>query len=91
MRSSSRTLTHASCQCISFLLGSCGFEEGAVRSKKLGDTVGRGKAQLEQALFLPISGLIPLNLGMQVECKRKSNTSLSDGALGTTPQMFSIM
>ena len=60
-------------------------------SKKLGETVGRGKAQLEQALFLPISGLIPMNLGMQVECKRKSNTSLSDAALGTTPQMFSIM
>ena len=60
-------------------------------SKKLGETVGRGKTQLEQALFLPISGLIPMNLGMQVECKRKSNTSLSDAALGTTPQMFSIM
>ena len=60
-------------------------------SKKLRETAGRGKAQLEQALFLSISGLIPMNLGMQMECKRKSNTSLSDAALGTTPQMFSIM
>ena len=60
-------------------------------SKKLGEKVGRGKAQLEQALFLHISGLIPMNLGMQMEFKRKSNTRLSDAALGTTPQRFSIM
>ena len=43
MRSSSTTFTRASCQCISFLLGSRGFEEGAVRVKETARNSGKGQ------------------------------------------------